>query len=73
MKILYPKFGRHPCKGRIDIRWKYSGDRSFCTAFGPVSWKSLWRAVKWFCGRRCSMGISVIRRSTKQELAENIQ
>lgn len=56
MHILRPAIGRHPTKGRIDFRWKYTGTRGFVVAFGPCSRRSLWRAVKWFfCTRRCPL------------------
>ena len=48
MHILFPALGRHPRKGLIDIRWKYTGKRGFVVAFGPIGWRSLWRAARWF-------------------------
>lgn len=61
--ILYPSFGRHPHKGYIDIRWKYSGIQGFLVAFGPISHHSFFRAVEWFFGKRRQRGLSVIRRN----------
>ena len=53
MHILYPRLGRHPTKGWIDYRWKYTGQRGFVMASGPFpSPRALWRAIKWFFGRR---------------------
>lgn len=48
MKILYPKLGKHPTKGYIDFRWKYTGDKHFRIAYGPIGAKSFIRFVKWF-------------------------
>jgi hypothetical protein len=64
MHILYPTVGRHPTKGRIDFRWKYTGKRGFLVAFGPCSCRSFWRASVWFFGQRRRNKHSVFQRST---------